>query len=79
MNKIVANALELYSVIAILIAYALLNWNIMSPISAEYYFLNFTGAAGIMTIAATKKAYQPFILNIFWAIVAIVGIAQTLI
>jgi hypothetical protein len=38
--------------------------------------LNLTGALGIVVIAAAKKVRQPLLLNVFWAIIALVALIR---
>lgn len=77
MRKLIWVLVEVYAVLAILLAYFLLNLGFMEQTNLEYYFLNFTGALGIMAVSLTKNAYQPLVLNLFWATIAIIGFVQT--
>ncbi len=63
-----------YGVLAILTAYALLNFNILTVHNLIYQLLNITGALALMTEAYSKKDYQPVALNIVWAIIALIAI-----
>ena len=67
-----------YGAVAIFIAYVLISFNIIST-NFWYYLLNGTGALGIVYISFKKKAYQPGVLNIFWALVALIAIIQLII
>lgn len=58
-----------YGTIAIIGAYALTSFNIVSPQSYLYQFLNITGAIGIVMVSLKRKAYQPAVLNIIWTII----------
>lgn len=62
-----------YGVAAILTAYALLNFSIISSESLIYLMLNFTGALGIVVVA---KSPQPALLNVVWALIALFGIIK---
>ena len=62
-----------YGALAIIAAYALVSFSLIQPTSLTYQTLNVTGALGIY-----KKAYQPGILNMVWAIIAVVAIMKLL-
>lgn|GEM_PF-676718 len=68
------NVLGWYGVLAILLAYTLLNFKALTADSLPYQFLNLSGALGIMYEAYFKKDTQPVVLNIVWAAVALVAI-----
>jgi hypothetical protein len=74
-NKIISY-LGWYGVFAILLAYALLNFNTVSSKSYVYQLLNLTGALGIVVEAISKKDRQPATLNLAWAAVAFVAIVR---
>ena len=61
-----------YGMGAIVLAYMLVSFNILSA-GGAYQLLNLTGAIGIIIISVVKKVRQTIILNIFW--LAIAGIA----
>ena len=65
-----------YGAIAIVLAYALVSFSILSPTNIWYQLLNGTGAMGIVTVSFHKKAYQPGFLNLIWAIIALVAILR---
>jgi len=65
-----------YGVVAIVIAFTLLNVGILGTDSLVYQLLNLTGAIGIIIEAGSKKDYQPVALNIVWLLVAIYGLLQ---
>lgn len=65
-----------YGVLAILVAYALLSFNLIGAHGYTYQVLNLTGALGLVIEAASKKDYQPTALNIVWALVAIIAIIK---
>ena len=67
-----------YGVLAILTAYALLSFNIISAKSYSYQLLNLTGAIGLVIEAASKKDVQPAALNVVWAVVAMIAVVQLL-
>ncbi|MFZ2310716.1 MAG: hypothetical protein WAW11_04190 [Patescibacteria group bacterium] len=63
-----------YGTIAIVTAYALVSFSILEPSNIWYQILNGTGALGIVAISFNKKTYQPGILNLIWAVIAVVAI-----
>lgn len=76
------NGIELfgwYGVMAIVLAYILVSFALISATSWLYQLLNLTGAIGIMVDAISKKDRQPAVLNIFWAIIALVALGRLMI
>jgi len=67
-----------YGVLVILVAYALNAFNYITTTSIYYLLLNITGAAGIVYISIKKRAYQPAVLNLIWAIIALIVIIKLL-
>jgi hypothetical protein len=63
-----------YGVAAILLAYVLVSFNIVPARSWEYQLLNFTGASGVLVISYMKQARQPALLNLVWAVIALVAL-----
>jgi len=70
MNRKVAEVAGWYGTIAIVGAYILVSFDVISSNSVWYQLLNFSGALGIIYISAIKKVKQSVILNIFWVIIA---------
>lgn len=68
-----------YGFVAILGAYGLISFDVISQNSLFYQLLNLSGALGLFAVAFSKKATQPAILNIIWAVVAIVAIISLVI
>lgn len=67
-----------YGVLTILAAYSLNSFQLVKADSAIYQLLNLTGSAGIVASALTKKDYQPAVLNIVWACIAIIALLRTI-
>lgn len=63
-----------FGTVAIVSAYALLSFEVISSDSLVYQLLNATGAISIAYISFKKKAYQPGVLNIIWTIIAVISI-----
>lgn len=78
MKKSLIEILGWYGTIAIILAYILVSFSILPANSLWYQILNGTGAIGIVLISLYKKAYQPGILNIIWALIAIIAIINIL-
>ena len=76
MNKKLAEIIGWYGTVAIVGAYALSSFNILSPQDIIYQILNLTGALGIVIISLRKKTYQPAVLNIIWTIIALIALLQ---
>lgn len=78
-NNLRANLIETagwYGAAAVLLAYALVSFNIISPHGWIYQLLNFTGAVGVLIISYMKHARQPALLNFVWAVIALVALIQ---
>ena len=65
-----------YGVAATLLAYVLVSFSFVEPTSLIYQGLNLTGAVGVTIETLYKKDYQPFWLNLIWACIALVAIAN---
>jgi hypothetical protein len=74
-NKI-TEVLGWYGVVAIVGAYALLSFGIINSESIWYQGLNLTGAIGIVLDALDDKNIQPAVLNIIWAVIALIAIIK---
>jgi hypothetical protein len=72
----VKEGLGWYGVAAILIAYALVSFDVLDSDTEWYQLLNLTGAAGVAIIAFAKRAYQPVVLNTVWAVIALVALVN---
>lgn len=56
----------------VLSAYLLVSVGTIAPKGAAFQLLNLFGSAGIVVSAAAKRDYPPLVLNLVWALVAIV-------
>jgi hypothetical protein len=65
-----------YGTMAIVSAYALVSFNLLSSESWLFQIINLTGAIGIIIISSLKKVRQTMILNIFWALIAITALIR---
>ncbi|MDE1975545.1 MAG: hypothetical protein KGI49_03500 [Patescibacteria group bacterium] len=68
-----------YGVVATILAYVLVSFGVLPPTSLWYQGLNLTGALGVTIETWVKRDYQPFWLNLIWAIIAAVAIINLLI
>ncbi len=67
-----------YGVVAIVGAYILLSFNFVSSNSLIFQLLNLTGAIGIVVDAIEDRNIQPAVLNIIWALVALIALVKIL-
>jgi hypothetical protein len=63
-------------VLAILGAYASVNFGWLSTTSIPYLMLNAIGSLGVVIDAANQKNWQPVVLNGAWFLIALYGIMQ---
>ena len=75
----VIGVLGWYGVVATVVAYILVSFYVLTPGSLLYQGLNFTGALGVTIETFYKKDYQPFWLNLVWAVIALVAIVNVVI
>ena len=76
MKKFIIEGLGWFGVIAIVGAYALLSFGLISSDQFIYQILNLTGAVGIVVDALQAKNYQPAVLNTIWFFVALIVIVR---
>jgi hypothetical protein len=62
----------------ILGAYALNIFGVLTASDLVYGMMNLFGATGIIISSYAKKDLQPIVLNVFWLLIAIIGIFQSL-
>lgn len=74
MRNTLIETLGWYGVIAILSAYTLSSFGVLSTADSTYQILNFTGAVCIVIDALKDRNYQPAVLNTIWAVVALVAL-----
>ncbi len=77
-KKIIDEIIGWYGTIAIITAFALISFQFLTANDISYQILNGTGAIGVIYISLKKKVYQPAVLNIIWAIIAIIAIINLL-
>lgn len=77
-KNLIDNIVGWYGTVAIVSAFAMVSYEILTPTSLLYQILNGTGALGIVYISFKKKAYPPGVLNVIWAIIAATAILRIL-
>ena len=65
-----------YGPIAFIIGFALVSFGVVEGRSYVFQLLNLTGGVALALISFEKKAYQPAVLNIILAIIAIVTLVD---
>ena len=73
-NRRAAEIAGWYGTSAIVLAYILVSFKVVPANGVIYQLLNLTGAIGIIIIAAVKNVKQSVVLNIFWAIIAVIAL-----
>lgn len=68
-----------YGIAAILGAYVLVSFGVISSDSAVFQLLNLTGALGVIWISIVKNVMQSVVLNVIWAFVAIAALVKLVI
>ena len=68
-----------YGVLATILAYLLVSFSILPPVSIWYQLLNLTGAVAMTIETYIHKDYQPLWLNVIWGLIALMAIINTLI
>ena len=65
-----------YGMLAILAAYALVSFKVVSGTSLLYQLLSLTGGSGLFIVTAAKDVMQSVILNAIWIIVGLIAISK---
>ena len=79
LNNLFAEIAGWYGALAIITAYTLVSFEIVTSNSLPFQLLNLTGALGVMVIAIHKRVKQSILLNVFWCLVAIIAISRIII
>jgi len=77
-KKVLISVFGWYGTIAIVVAYALTSFKIITSDTLMYQLLNLTGALGIVFSSLEKKDYQPAVLNLIWLLVALIAVVKIL-
>lgn len=73
---VIIEAIGWHGPVALILAYALVSFDVIRAESYAFQLLNLTGAIAIIVISAAKKVYQSVVLNIFWSIIAVVALVR---
>ena len=65
-----------YGAVAIVTAYFLISFSLLTPTSIWYQALNLTGSFGIVVASFRKKDYPSTALNVVWILIGLVAITQ---
>ena len=65
-----------YGVGAILLAYMISSFNIVSTNNIVYLMLNATGSAGIAIISYKKGAMQSVVINLIWLVITLIALGN---
>lgn len=76
MHRLLHSLIGWYGAIVILLAFALTSFEITSAHSLLYQLMNVTGALALVYYSSTKKDYPTTVLNVFWALIAILAIIK---
>jgi hypothetical protein len=63
-----------YGAVAVLAAYFFVSFHYLSADSFWFQFLNATGSAGLTAVAYIKKDWQLAVLNLVWAVIALIAL-----
>ena len=61
---------------ALILAYALVSFNIIDAHESLFQILNLVGGAAIIVISLAKRVYQSVVLNIFWCAIALLALLR---
>ena len=67
-----------YGAAAVMLAYALVSYRLVSPTGIAFQLLNISGAIGLIVISYKKKVWQSVSLNVIWAVIGIIALIQTI-
>lgn len=70
LKKIITEDVGWYGMLAILVAYGLNTFHVLSTSNIWYQLLNLTGSIALAYISYVKKSWQTFALNIIWGVLA---------
>lgn len=75
-KNLLENIVGWYGMTAIVGAYALASFHLVTPDGIFYQLLNLTGSLGILVISLSKKVYQSVVLNFVWTCIAIAALIK---
>lgn len=77
-KNVFVEAFGWYGAVGLLAAYALGSFGVLSAGSVWYQVINVTAALGIVAVSFYKRAYQPGVLNIVWAVIGLMALIKIL-
>jgi hypothetical protein len=78
-HTLVIEIMGWYGMAAVLVAYGLVNLDILASHNVWCILLNLTGSIGLLLAAAIKRADQLVVLNVVWAVVAVIALVELVI
>jgi hypothetical protein len=75
-KKTLIAVLGWYGMLAILIAFTCVSFEILRPTNIVYQLLSLTGALGLVVNSYSKHAYPSEILNLVFALVALISLLR---
>jgi len=63
---------------ALLLAYLLASFSYLQPEGLAFQLTNLLAATGIAAVSLHKRAFQPGVLNLAWAVIALVLVVRLL-
>ena len=78
MYKLLIEIIGWYGVGAVLTAYALTSFSVITNESLWFFILNMTGALSLAYVSYQKKNQQTVVLNLVWAAIAVLGLMSGL-
>lgn len=75
-KQLLTDAVGWYGSVAIMFAYVLVTFDVVSPNGVYFQLLNATGAIGLITVSLQKKAPSIVTLNVFWLAIALIGLIR---
>lgn len=76
MKSTLIHAAGWYGMLAILLAFILVSFELVGPTDLSYQLLNLTGGLGLAAETFTKKAFPATILNVVFAAVALIALIK---
>lgn len=77
--KLFIRAIGWFGMGAILLAYALLSYEVLDQAGAPYHFINLTGATTLIIYSIYHRTYPVLALNIIWGFIALSSIFRILV
>jgi ABC-type dipeptide/oligopeptide/nickel transport system permease component len=79
MQKMIIESIGWYGALAIVLAYGLLSFEVITATSIPYQLLNLTGAGAMIYHSLQRRDYQPAVLNGVWAVIALIAFIRIIV